>query len=66
MTFMQKYDYENVLQEVVERTNTEVAAQTQGEVKEFIREEDLEDIAFQPSLCISNSNYFKVNRQTER
>jgi hypothetical protein len=47
-------------QEVVERTNTEVSSQTGGAVAEFMRVEDLADIAYQPSLCVSNSNFFKV------
>jgi hypothetical protein len=51
-------------QEVVERTNTEVSSQTGGAVAEFMRVEDLADIAYQPSLCVSNSNFFKVRRHT--
>ena len=47
-------------QDVVKRTNSEVVGQTEGEVAEFMREEDLADIAYQPSLAISNANYFKV------
>jgi hypothetical protein len=47
-------------QEVVDRTNTEVSSQTGGAVAEFMRVEDLADIAYQPSLCVSNSNFFKV------
>jgi hypothetical protein len=50
------------VQEVVERTNTEVSSQTGGAVAEFMRVEDLADIAYQPSLCVSNSNFFKVRR----
>ena len=49
-----------VWQDVVKRTNSEVVGQTEGEVAEFMREEDLADIAYQPSLAISNANYFKV------
>jgi hypothetical protein len=52
----------NIEQEVVERTNTEVSSQTGGAVAEFMRVEDLADIAYQPSLCVSNSNFFKVRR----
>jgi hypothetical protein len=53
-------------QEVVERTNTEVSSQTGGAVSEFMRVEDLADIAYQPSLCVSNSNFFKVRGHTSK
>jgi hypothetical protein len=54
------------MQEVVRRANTEMASQSEGEVAEFMREEDLKDITYLPSLSITNSNFFKVRATLAR